>query len=365
MDSQLQQQINNLYYPPTHEYTLNNLIPHGDLLKRVKVINDNFPSFFSSGKLLDIGCNKGFFSLYHQGSVVGIDPEEKCIDLCKAIFKERKNKIFINSSFLNFKSEEKFDKIALLNGPHYPFIESEGWDFVNKLGKLSEGLILTEGFLNMNERDAIRCIPSHLTSLFTKENMLNAFKKHFRLINLIPSPLIHRFFLLFEKLDYLYFATMEEYSGYLKIIYNEAKEFSFGIIVEVCVRHDRGFLGKQILPHNEYIMVDKNPKRQGLNIDVLKEDVPKCDVLISTAILHHIPESQHHLLFKNFSKNVGKYLMFSGPNEKRLDLFGDHVYHINEERLIKMASEYNWKLKKCKEVGLSKPLSELFMVFEK
>lgn len=365
MDFQLQQQINNLYYPPTHEYTLNGLIPHGDLFKRIRIINDNFPDFFSNGKLLDIGCNKGFFSLYHNGAVIGIDPNEDCIKLCKNLFKEREDVEFIKTSFLNFKTEEKFDKIILLNGPHYPFIESNGWDFINKLGKLSEGSLLIEGFLNMNERDAIRCIPSHLTHLFNKENMLKAFKKYFRLIKIIPSPLIHRFFLLFEKLDYLYFATMEEYADYLRIIYNEAKEFSFGTVVEVCVRHDRGFIGKEILPHDDYIMIDKNPKRPGLNIDVLKEDIPKCDILISTAILHHIPESQHHLLFKNFTKNVGKYLIFSGPNKKRLDLFGDHLYHINEDRLISIATKYNWKLKKCKEIGLSKPFSELFMVFEK
>lgn len=198
----LQEEIDAIYYPPTHTYQLEGLVPMKDLAKRVAVIERDFPSFFQSGYLLDVGCNKGFFSLYHNGPVVGIDPDMDCVTLCRKL----SQKTFYHYSFGEYAKTNpiKFDKIFIGNGHHYPFIEYEGWSFVKDLGKMCrvDGQVLLEGPISMEGKDAKNCIPKELVDKFNSGDLIQAFViSNFHLVKMVPSPLVDRYFLLFERND--------------------------------------------------------------------------------------------------------------------------------------------------------------------
>lgn len=196
----LQDEIDAIEYPPTHRYKLEGLVPLGPLADRVKVIEEEFPEFFTTGSFLDVGCNKGFFTIYHLiYDVTGIDPDRKCIELCKHLQPYEK---FYQESFGEFNTSRKFDKIFIGNGHHYPFIEAGGWSWVKKLSNLcvTGGQVLLEGPIDMRGEDAKNCIPEEFASIFTKEKLLEAFTlSSFSLVKIVPSPLVHRYFLLFRK----------------------------------------------------------------------------------------------------------------------------------------------------------------------
>ncbi len=198
----LQEDLEAIYYPPTHTYEIEGLVPMEDLAKRVDVIEREFPTFFKSGHLLDVGCNKGFFSLYHNGPVIGIDPDMDCITLCRRL----STKDFYGYSFGEYAKINliKFDRIFIGNGHHYPFIEYEGWGFVKDLKRMCvlRGQILLEGPVNMLGKDAQNCIPKELVDKFNLESLIPAFVySKFQLIKMVASPLVDRHFLLFERTE--------------------------------------------------------------------------------------------------------------------------------------------------------------------
>ena len=96
-----QQLIDALAYPPTHTYVLDGLKPTGVLAERFAVLNRLVPDFFTgNGSFLDVGCNKGFFSLYGSkffNEVVGIDNTPEFIELCTKL--KRPNTEFILTDF--------------------------------------------------------------------------------------------------------------------------------------------------------------------------------------------------------------------------------------------------------------------------
>lgn len=192
----LQEEIDAIIYPPSHTYQLKGLIPGEILKERLEIIEREFPNFFMSGALLDVGCNKGFFSLYHKGHVTGIDPDEACITLCKKLLPSG---YFLQTTFGGLHTDAKFDRIFIGNGHHYPFIEFEGWGFVEKLAEMSCGLVLLEGPVDMKGVDAKRCIPKHLTGSFTFAMLLSTFSPAFHFRYMVRSSLVKRHFLLFER----------------------------------------------------------------------------------------------------------------------------------------------------------------------
>lgn len=170
------------------------------------------------------------------------------------------------------------------------------------------------------------------------------------------------------KQDALITASMERYTDYLCMVYNKMSRYiaPSDTVMEICTRHDRGILGKQLLPHNTYIMVDRDPKRPGHTLDALKDELPGCDILLSTALLHHTSPENLVELFKNLEKNTRKKILINGPNVAVLpDLFGDHLYHINTDQMESVAKEAGWWCTHLEPSGLSKPFCEVLMVFER
>ena len=356
----MQQRIDAIAYPPTHTYHLEGLVPIGDLARRLEVYEKIAPGFFS-GRLLDVGCNKGFFSLYHKGEVFGIDPNREYVDLCRDL---RPDGIFIQCRFGEVMFAKPFDRIFIGNGPHYPYADM-GWGrFAEKLAELSCGLVLTEGLVDMHNRDAKNCIPDKKQQRFTQQHRDEAFDRDFIKVDDVASPLVHRRVTLWRKRCDLHHADPAHYAGYLVHIYQSVRELvsRSDVVVEICTRHDRGVIGRQIIRCAEYLFVDRDKTRAPINLDAINDELPKCDVIISTAILHHTEPKDLSALFANMARAAGKYIILSGPTDDT-PIFGDHKYHINVDEMRGIAESHGWALHGWRRSGLTEPLAEVIMVF--
>ena len=82
-----------------------------------------------------------------------------------------------------------------------------------------------------------------------------------------------------------------------------------------------------------FIGVDKNPSRKLSNmkfktLDALKDELPKCDVIITTALIQHYPKEMTLKILENMAKNTKSLIMIMCPNGKvQRKLYGDHKYH--------------------------------------
>lgn len=168
--------------------------------------------------------------------------------------------------------------------------------------------------------------------------------------------------------DKLFETPQEHYVRYLDYVYGLMEQHveDDDVVVEVCTREDRGIFSQEIIPHKEYILVDRNPARPGHDIDALTGVLPKCDVLLSTAILHHTPPGDIARLLENLCKNTRRLVMLSGPNvEVMPELLGDHKYHIDVGEIIEMVKSFGFKYWRIERTGLSKPYSEVLLVLER
>lgn len=138
----MQANIDALAYPPTHQYDLLTMKPRGPLAERVKAMARVAPGFFSGKRLLDIGANKGFFSLAykdHFSEVSAIEPDLLYADLCKVLG--------VNVEYVSFRDYEvkkTFDRIFIGNVHHYLYRDS-GWAWIAKLSVLASDLVLIDG----------------------------------------------------------------------------------------------------------------------------------------------------------------------------------------------------------------------------
>ncbi len=191
-----QEAIDLLKYPPTHTYQLDGLIPTGVLKQRFDIICDVLkdikPNYFSNleDRFLDIGCNKGFFSLYGSqffDEVVGIDNDKKFIDLCNQL--KKKNNTFIHTTFRDFTPTKQFDRIFIGNVHHYLFVESNGWDWIYKLAAItrSGGQVLIEGPIDMACKDVEGLIPENLRDKFNLKTFLEIITNYFELGIIVPT----------------------------------------------------------------------------------------------------------------------------------------------------------------------------------
>ena len=198
--NKLQKIIDSLSYPPNHDYDLETLKPRGELKLRLEQIKTLDPDFFKGDKFLDIGCNKGFFSLLasqYARNVHSIDTDIQRIELCNMIKQE--NMIVEHTSFRNFTTSNQFDRILLGNVHHYLFKECEGWEWIYKLAVISTDEIIFEGPIDMTCKDMEIVIPDNLKKEFTFEKFLEIMSKFFTLEIKIDSILPQRYVMLFKR----------------------------------------------------------------------------------------------------------------------------------------------------------------------
>ena len=186
----MQSVIDSIDYPPTHTYQLNPLKPTGILAERVAVIERIAPELFEGESFLDVGANKGYFSLRAAGgctTVTAIEPDPECVGLLREI--SSKMDLF-HGTFGQFSAPTlgNFDRIFIGNGPHYLFREAGGWGWVHKLAELATDLVVIEGPTGMNCQDMHKCIPADLQSEFNRGAMTAAMGLYFDLEERVPSP---------------------------------------------------------------------------------------------------------------------------------------------------------------------------------
>ena len=180
-----QEIIDNIAYPPTMTYNLNTLTPTKVLAKRVKLLPMDF---FQGKRLLDVGCGKGYFSLYSSDKfeeTVGIDVIEEYVNLCNSIAKN--NNKFIHTTFRDFYSTEQFDKVFFGNVHHYMYRECKSWEWVHKLAALCTDEVLIEGPIDSTCPDIKDCMPPELIPNYTFENFMSIMNLYFDLTMKIPT----------------------------------------------------------------------------------------------------------------------------------------------------------------------------------
>jgi len=194
----LQKKINEMY-PPTHTFNIENLEPTKILKQRVDLINIYFPNFFKGRRLLDVGCNKGYFSLSNANKfrkIVAIDNDKEYIEICNELKKIKKinNIKFIHTSFRDFTSDRQFDKIFIGNAHHHIFKEIGGHEWIAKLAAISNGEVLIEGPYNTACSD-VKDFPKSFN------DFMGAMSEYFILITIKPtvSYTPGRYFLLWKK----------------------------------------------------------------------------------------------------------------------------------------------------------------------
>jgi len=181
--------IDLLAYPPTHTYILDDLKPTGILQERFGVINRLAPDFFIRKKrFLDVGCNKGFFSLYGSqcfDEVVGIDNSPEFIELCTKL--KRPNTEFILTDFRDYTPEKRFDRILLGNVHHYLFRSCGGWEWLYKLAAISKGLVIIEGPVDMSCPDMPNVFSGDIREHFNYGEFIEIMSRFFVLRAKIPT----------------------------------------------------------------------------------------------------------------------------------------------------------------------------------
>lgn len=203
MIDNIQKEINGVAYPPTHTYDYKTMEPTSILAQRVNIITTNFPNFFKGKRLLDVGSNKGFFSLKYAKNfkeVVGIDLDSSGINICKKI--QKKNTKFYHSGFGTFHADNiEFDKIFIANTAHHICKEVNGWDWVHKLGAMSTDEVLLEMPVGMDCADMKTVFTEEQQKFFTEENFIKAVEQYFDIMAIIPtvSYTPNRFFILLKR----------------------------------------------------------------------------------------------------------------------------------------------------------------------
>ena len=161
--------------------------------------------------------------------------------------------------------------------------------------------------------------------------------------------------------DKLITLPQKYYADYLRIGYAEMAKYvpEDAYIIEIGARNDRGVISKQVIPHRTFISVDRNLSRGDLHTNVLVEDLPDADVVISTCVLHHTKEVDICQLLSHMNAPL---LMFSGPNADVMpELFGDHLWHIEIDKLSGWLEDLGY-IVEWSPIGLSEPFCELLVI---
>ena len=182
----LQARVDAQAYPPTMQYELgrySRLEPGAILKSRLAKISPLIHEALEScptNYFLDVGCNKGFFSLTMALGgyrVEGLDISRDCVQLCRDIFKAYGlHGQFWPQSFREWIPPHRYGVVFLGNVHHYIFKECDGWDWLAKLAAITEtgGMVILEGPFGMECKDMAPVLTDpEQQALFTWENFLD------------------------------------------------------------------------------------------------------------------------------------------------------------------------------------------------
>lgn len=186
--SDLQRRIDELAYPPTHEYDLETLTPRGVLAQRMAIIDRIAPDFLRTpGVLLDVGANKGFMSLLarRQGFTVdAIEPDARYAALLRDLglcVSDRTFRDFVPPLY-------RYDRAFVGNVGHYCYRES-GFAWIWKLAAMMKpgGLVLLEGPVDRRCADLRACMSEARWMAYTEDALRRAIELDFTLVTTAPA----------------------------------------------------------------------------------------------------------------------------------------------------------------------------------
>lgn len=154
--------MNELEYPPNHRFDPETFEPCDSTIFRIDAIKKCAPELISGGEsLLDIGCNKGFISLYFREKykkIVGIDINKKFIDFANELKKIHNisNIEFRCCRFEDMPIDEKFEVLHFGQCTHYLFRDAVRnglypLSFLDKAKKLSTKIIAIDGAFGLDD----------------------------------------------------------------------------------------------------------------------------------------------------------------------------------------------------------------------
>lgn len=343
-----QADIDAIEYPPTHTYRLEGLKPTGVLAERVAILNHVAPGFFvSANRFLDIGASKGFFSLLamQNSRVVALENDPVCLSLLRRLG------VPVEESF--DKLTGVFDRVWIGNAHHYLFTD-HGWGWIENLP--CSGELLVEGPAGMDCPD-MGCIPERLRPLFTRAQWIGSLETWYDILSETPAAsytpgrFVWHCRKRTEPASYGERVLVPLYRSMAKhILWTDT-------VLEIGVREDRGNLSREIFECARFIAADRNPERVELAgggevLDVLVEQIPEADVVVTTALIHHTGKSIVPLLIKRLCAAAKRMLLISGPDVREQPLpYGDHRWHLNVDELVGMASDNGFALIEESKVG--------------
>ncbi len=209
-----QEKLDELAYPPTHHYRVDDMSPTGVLARRASIVESYIRRGGRRRSALEVGFNKGFF-LHRFGryfdSVDGCEPWREYFDLVDAM---RRDQAWTNirslhcGGFLDMRrpeNHEPYDFVFLGNCMHYLFRDACGFGFVPELARRCHGQLLIEGFTSLDGDDVYmigsrKKWPIELQRAFNDAAFDDAMSPWFRRVDSHPSPTgADRRFMYFER----------------------------------------------------------------------------------------------------------------------------------------------------------------------
>lgn len=185
----LQAAIDKTAYPPTHLYDVGSMTPYGPLAERVPKILNVCPKLFTGDSFLDVGANKGFFSMLAAKGcrkVVAVERDAECCAILRSL--PAKNITVEECGFDEFQTDEAFDRVFIGNVHHHIYRQCGGWDWIGKLVAISTDLVVIEGPVGLECGDMQRIMPDELRPDFNRETFLQRMCVYFDYTGEVPSP---------------------------------------------------------------------------------------------------------------------------------------------------------------------------------
>jgi hypothetical protein len=174
--------IDNLDYPPTHQYDLDSLTPKGVLEERISLLEKFHPDFFQTESILDIGANKGFFSAYarSQGcTTYALEPDPQFHELLDEVLNAKN---IFKTGFSEFIPDRTFKIAWIGNAHHYLEYEASNYAWLRKLSTFIEDFVIIEG-PNENCRD----VPKSKRKQFSVDQMKQNIGDLFEVVDVAPT----------------------------------------------------------------------------------------------------------------------------------------------------------------------------------
>jgi len=160
----LRKTMEDLEYPPNHDYDPKTFEPRGLLVNRLACLREHAPEMMHGESFLDIGCNKGFFSFYLAGAfetVTSYEPMERYVAYCEQIRKAHgfSNIRLIVGGLGDIPLEQCSDVVYAGHFNHHCYDlairqNQEPYGFMRQLANLTDRILVVDGPYDLSDPTA-------------------------------------------------------------------------------------------------------------------------------------------------------------------------------------------------------------------